>query len=86
MKNTDFSKKIVILMFGTMILFTLFVFVTFWKFGAVPDSLIEPFFSFFKFEGGALGIIKVSKLFCKKKSSKEEKEDLNISQGEESEE
>ena len=55
-----FSKKIIILMFATMILFTLTMIVTYWVKGSVPDSLIEPFFAFFGIEGGALGIIKVS--------------------------
>lgn len=61
-----FSKKIIILMFVTMITFTITMIVTFWKFGAVPDALIEPFFSFFGIEGGALGIIKVSENIAEK--------------------
>ena len=61
-----FSKKIVILMFVTMILFTITMIVTFWKFQSVPDMLIEPFFSFFGIEGGALGIIKVSETVAEK--------------------
>ena len=40
--------------------------VTFWKFGAIPDALIEPFFGFFGIEGGALGIIKVSEAVAEK--------------------
>ncbi len=70
-----FSKKIIIVMFTTMILFTLTCFITFWKFQSVPDALIEPFFAFFGIEGGALGIIKVSetiadKIEIKKKAGK----------------
>ena len=61
-----FSKKIIILMFVTMILFTITMIVTFWKFQAVPDMLIEPFFAFFGIEGGALGIIKVSETVAEK--------------------
>ena len=61
-----FSKKIVILMFVTMILFTITMIVSFWKFQSVPDMLIEPFFSFFGIEGGALGIIKVSETVAEK--------------------
>ena len=53
-----FSKKVIILMFASMILFTVTMIVTFWKYQAVPDSLIEPFFAFFGIEGGSLGIIK----------------------------
>lgn len=55
-----FSKKIVILMFATMILFTVTMIVTYWFKDGVPDSLIEPFFAFFGIEGGSLGIIKVA--------------------------
>ena len=55
-----FSKKVVILMFATMMLFTVTMVVTYWVKGGVPDSLIEPFFAFFGIEGGALGIIKVA--------------------------
>lgn len=61
-----FSKKIIILMFATMILFTVTMIVTFWRYQAVPDALIEPFFSFFGIEGGALGIIKVSEVVAEK--------------------
>lgn len=61
-----FSKKIIILMFVTMILFTITMIVTFWKFQSVPDMLIEPFFAFFGIEGGALGIIKVSENIAEK--------------------
>lgn len=61
-----FSKKIIILMFATMILFTITMIVTFWRFQSIPDALIDPFFSFFGIEGGALGIIKVSEVVAEK--------------------
>ena len=61
-----FSKKIIILMFATMILFTVTMIVTFWRFQSIPDALIDPFFSFFGIEGGALGIIKVSEVIADK--------------------
>jgi hypothetical protein len=61
-----FSQKIIIVMFATMILFTMTMIVTFWKYQAVPDSLIEPFFGFFGIEGGALGIIKVAETIADK--------------------
>ena len=61
-----FSKKIIILMFATMILFTAVMIVTFWRYQSVPDALIEPFFGFFGIEGGALGIIKVSEVVSEK--------------------
>ena len=61
-----FSKKIIILMFATMILFTVTMIVTFWRFQSIPDALIDPFFSFFGIEGGALGIIKVSEVIAEK--------------------
>lgn len=61
-----FSKKIIILMFATMIIFTVTMIITFWRFQAVPDMLIEPFFGFFGIEGGALGIIKVSEVLSEK--------------------
>lgn len=65
-QKMKFSKKIIILMFVTMIAFTITMIVTFWKFQAVPDMLIEPFFGFFGIEGGALGIIKVSEVVAEK--------------------
>ena len=61
-----FSKKVIILMFATMILFTVTMIVTFWKYQAVPDSLIEPFFAFFGIEGASLGIIKVAETVADK--------------------
>lgn len=65
-QKLKFSKKIIILMFATMILFTAVMIVTFWKYQSVPDALIEPFFGFFGIEGGALGIIKVSEVVAEK--------------------
>jgi hypothetical protein len=61
-----FSKKVIIVMFATMILFTVTMIVTFWKYQAVPDSLIDPFFAFFGIEGGSLGIIKVAETVADK--------------------
>lgn len=61
-----FSKKVIILMFATMILFTVTMIVTYWCKGGVPDSLIEQFFGFFGIESGALGIIKVSEAVADK--------------------
>ena len=61
-----FSKKIIIVMFATMILFTVTMIVTFWKYQAVPDSQIEPFFAFFGIAGGTLGIIKVAETVADK--------------------
>ena len=61
-----FSKKIIILMFATMIIFTITMIVTFWRFQSIPDALIDPFFGFFGIEGGALGIIKVSEVGAEK--------------------
>ena len=66
-----FSKKIIILMFITMMTFTLTMILTFWRYQEVPDALIEPFFSFFGIEGGALGIIKVSEVISEKFEKKE---------------
>jgi len=65
-QKMKFSKKIIILMFTTMILFTAVMIVTFWRYQSVPDALIEPFFGFFGIEGGALGIIKVSETVAEK--------------------
>ena len=65
-EKMKFSKKIIILMFTTMILFTITMIVTFWEFQSVPDALIEPFFAFFGVEGGALGVIKVSETIAEK--------------------
>jgi uncharacterized membrane protein YedE/YeeE len=68
-----FSKKVIILMFATMILFTVTMIVTYWVKGGVPDSLIDPFFAFFGIEGGALGVIKVSENIADKFEKKEGK-------------
>ena len=68
-----FSKKIIILMFATMITFTITMIVTFWRYQAIPDSLIEPFFGFFGIEGGALGVIKVSEVIAEKMEAKKKK-------------
>ena len=68
-----FSKKIIILMFTTMLSFTALMIITYWVKGGVPDSLIEPFFAFFGIEGGALGIIKVSETLASKFEKKERK-------------
>ena len=65
-----FSKKIIILMFATMIVFTITMIVTFWRFQSVPDALIEPFFGFFGVESGALGIIKVGETLAEKFETK----------------
>ncbi len=69
-----FSKKIIILMFASMLIFTITMILTYWFCGGVPDSLIDPFFAFFGLEGGALGVIKVSETitekFEKKKGNK----------------
>ena len=59
-EKLKFSKKIIILMFASMFIFTIVMILTYWFCGGVPDSLIEPFFTFFGLEGGALGVIKVS--------------------------
>lgn len=69
-QKMKFSKKIIILMFATMILFTAVMIVTFWRYQSVPDALIEPFFGFFGIEGGALGIIKVSEVVAEKLETK----------------
>lgn len=65
-KKLKFSKKVIILMFTIMILFTITMIITYWFNGGVPDSLIEPFFGFFGIEGGALGVIKVSETIAEK--------------------
>ena len=77
--KVSFSKKIIVTMFDTMILFTISMIVTFWKKDMVPDELIIQFFAFFGLEGGALGIIKVAESWAdkfdlsaiKKKNSKD---------------
>ena len=66
-----FSKKIVVLMFASMIIFTCVMIVTYWRTGGIPDALIEPFFGFFGIEGGALGIIKVAETLAEKFDKKE---------------
>ena len=65
-ESMRFSKKVIIVMFATMILFTVTMIVTYWVKDGVPDSLIEPFFAFFGIEGGSLGIIKVAETVADK--------------------
>lgn len=58
-----FSNIIVVVMFLHMTAFTVVMIRTFWKFEAVPDTLIQEYFKWFCVEGGALGSIKVAKVW-----------------------
>ena len=55
-----FSKKVVVVMFVMITVFTVVMIVTYYVMGDVPDVLIENFFGFFKIEGGALSIITIA--------------------------
>lgn len=55
-----FSKKIIAVIFILMILFTITMIVVYLVTGAVPDTLVQEFFGFFKVEGGCLAGIKVA--------------------------
>ena len=55
-----FSKKVVVVMFAMIMVFTIVMIVTYYVIGDVPDVLIENFFGFFKIEGGALSIITIA--------------------------
>lgn len=55
-----FSKKIVVVMFAMITVFTVVMIVTYYVMGDVPDVLIENFFGFFKIEGGALSVITIA--------------------------
>lgn len=61
-----FSKKVIILMFATTLVFVITMIITFWRFQTVPDILIEQFFAFFGIEGSAMGIIKVAETVADK--------------------
>lgn len=55
-----FSKKIVVVMFASVFVFTAGMVVTYYITGAVPEILVEQFFGFFGIEGGALCAIKIA--------------------------
>ncbi len=55
-----FSKKVVVVMFAMITVFTIVMIVTYYIMGDVPDVLIENFFGFFKIEGGALSVITIA--------------------------
>lgn len=64
--NVRFSKKIIVTMFATVLVFVAVMIVTFWRVGSVPDTLIEQFFGFFGVEGGALAVIKVGETLAER--------------------
>lgn len=68
-KNQRFMKRCIILMFSTVIIFTLAVFVVFCVTGDEPTTLVENFFGFFGIEGGVMAIIKSSESISKAISS-----------------
>lgn len=55
-----FSKKIVVVMFASVFVFTAVMVVTYYITGDVPEILVEQFFGFFGIEGGALCAIKIA--------------------------
>jgi len=57
----QFSKKIVILSYITIILFTVTVFFFSWHYRPVPDSLIYSFFGTMGVELGSLAGIRIAK-------------------------
>lgn len=61
-----FSKKIIVLMFASMFVFTIAMSVIYWCRGGVPDTLVDRFFGFFGIEGGALGVIKIAETLSEK--------------------
>lgn len=71
-KAVKFSKKIIILMFVSMAVFTVTMTVIYLLTGGVPDTLITEFFNFFRLEGGALGIIKVAETVAEHRRKKEQ--------------
>ena len=68
-----FSKKIIILMFVSMAIFTVTMTVIYIITGGVPDTLVTEFFNFFRLEGGALGIIKVAETISERITKGKEK-------------
>ena len=66
-----FSKKIVVVMFISVLVFVSVMIFTYWFKDGVPDSLVEQFFGFFGIEGRALAIIKVGESFAEKLDKKE---------------
>lgn len=69
-----FSKKIVVVMFISVLVFVSVMILTYWFKGGVPDSLVEQFFGFFGIEGGALAIIKVGESFAEKLDKKDKQQ------------
>lgn len=60
-----FSKKIIILSVGSVLVFTVAMSVMYVYTGSVPDTLITEFIGFFRLEGGTLGLIKVAETIVK---------------------
>lgn len=72
-KAMRFSKKVVVLMLISVLIFTLGMVAIYLFTGAIPDTLVTEFYSFFKIEGGVLGIISVGKKLTEWLSNKTEK-------------
>lgn len=65
MKLLRFSKKLIIIMFIEMGVFTAFMVVTHWITGSTPDELIRCFFAFWGIEGGMMAAITICKNIVK---------------------
>ena len=58
MNPLKFSKKVLLFMAVLLLLFIAIMILLFWRFQAVPESLIYSFFGLFTGELGILGLIK----------------------------
>lgn len=72
-----FSKKIVVVMFASVFVFTVTMIVTYYTTGAVPEILVEQFFGFFGIEGGALCAIKIAETIIEKAFDKKKQKNYN---------
>lgn len=72
-----FSKKIIIVMFAFLFVFTVAVFVLFWVRGDAPDALITCVFGFFATEGGCLALIKTAETKHKTDNENESEDNKN---------
>ena len=67
-----FMNRIVIADILAALIFTIVMIVVFVRTGSEPSTLIQNVFQFLSVEGGAMGLIKISKTLMKSKEKKEQ--------------
>lgn len=75
MRNKKFSKKCVTAMLISVFVFTVIMIVLYDRHESVPDQLINAFFGFMAFEGGAMAWIKNVDTKHEKKVAKKKEKD-----------